>query len=136
MDSLDTKKKVVLNQVFESNLNQFSFQSDTLAKIELQSYKANEMNYKSVSTIDQLAVFSEIYYEDGWNAYIDGQLVPHMRANYVLRSLLIPAGEHDIVFKFEPKVIATGNMISLISYGFLILIPLGWYLRERKKKVA
>ena len=136
LDSLDTKKKVVLNRVFESNLNEFSFQSDTLAKIELQSYKANEMNYKSVSTIDQLAVFSEIYYEDGWNAYIDGQLVPHMRANYVLRSLLIPAGEHDIVFKFEPKVIATGNMISLISYGFLILIPLGWYLRERKKKVA
>jgi uncharacterized membrane protein YfhO len=136
LDSLDAKNKVVLNRVYESDIKGMRFERDSLAEIVLLSYKANEMNYKSVSKTDQLAVFSEIYYEDGWNAYIDGQLVPHMRANYVLRSLFIPAGGHEIVFKFEPKVIATGNMISLISYGFLILIPLGWYLRERKKKVA
>ena len=136
LDSLDSKREVVLNRIFVPNLKRESFETDSLAKISLQSYKANDMHYKSFSNTDQLAVFSEIYYKDGWNAYIDGQLVPHMRANYVLRSLLIPAGEHDIVFKFEPKVIATGNMISLISYGLLIFIPLGWYVKDRNKKVA
>ena len=136
LDSLDTKNSVVLHRNFEPNLKGGRFEKDSLDNIALVSYKANEMNYKFVSKTDQLVVFSEIYYEDGWNAYIDGVLTPHMRANYVLRSLLVPAGEHDIVFKFEPKVIATGNMISLVSYGFLILIPLGWYLKERKKKVA
>jgi len=133
LDSLKTKTTVVMNREFESGLNGFNFVNDSLAKIELVSYKANEMNYKSSSTTDQLAVFSEIYYKDGWNAYIDGQLMPHIRVNYVLRSLKIPAGEHDIVFKFEPKVIATGSMISLISYGLLLLIPLAWFLKERKK---
>ena len=136
LDSLKTKIKVVMNREFESDLNGFNFMNDSLSKIELLSYKANEINYKSSSATDQLAVFSEIYYKDGWNAYIDGQLMPHIRVNYVLRALRIPAGDHDIVFKFEPKVIATGSMISLISYGLLILIPLAWFLKERKKKKA
>jgi hypothetical protein len=57
-----------------------------------------------------------------------------MRANYVLRAAVIPAGNHELVFKFEPQVIQTGRNISLISYGLLLLIPLGWYFKERKTK--
>ena len=92
------------------------------------------MTYKTASQTEQLAVFSEIYYKDGWNAYVDGEEIPHMRANYVLRAAVIPAGNHELLFKFEPKVIKTGRNISLISYGLLLLIPLGWYFKERKKK--
>ena len=136
LDSLSTKTKVVINREFEKELSGFDFEKDSLASIELLSYKANEIKYKSSSRTDQLAVFSEIYYKDGWNAYLDDQLLPHIRVNYVLRSLKIPAGKHDIVFKFEPKVIATGNMISLFSYALLILIPLAWFLKIRKKKEA
>ncbi len=136
LDSLRTKTKVVINREFEQELKDFDFVKDSLASIELLSYKANEIKYKSSARTDQLAVFSEIYYKDGWNAYLDNQLLPHIRVNYVLRSLKIPAGEHDIVFKFEPKVIATGNMISLFSYALLILIPLAWFLRIRKRKEA
>ena len=74
-----------------------------------------------------------MYYKNCWNAYIDGQLVSHIRANYVLRAMMIPKGEHSILFKFEPKVIETGNKITLVSYALFILIPLGWYVRDRKK---
>ena len=111
-----------------------NIKKDSTASIVLSSYKANEMVYKTASQSDQLAVFSEIYYRDGWNAYLDGKMIPYMRANYVLRAALIPEGSHELIFKFEPEVIQTGNMISLVSYGLLLLIPLGWYFKEKKKK--
>jgi uncharacterized membrane protein YfhO len=90
------------------------------------------MVYETNTTSDQLTVFSEIYYKEGWNAYLDDELIPHMRVNYVLRAAVVPEGKHTLVFKFEPEVIQTGSIISLISYGLLLLIPLGWYLKTRK----
>jgi len=134
LDSLDTKSKVVLERKYEPEVGKARFELDSTASIELTSYKANEMSYRTSTSLDQLAVFSEMYYEDGWNAYLDGQLVPHMRANYVLRAMLIPKGKHDIVFKFEPKVIETGSVVSLISYALFLLIPVGWLLIRRKRK--
>ena len=85
---------------------------------------------------NQFAVFSEIYYKDGWNAYIDGEYVNHIRVDYVLRGLEIPAGKHTIEFKFEPSVIQTGSTISLVSYVLLLLIPIGWLFIEKKKNVS
>ena len=136
LDSLKSKSGVILERKYENALGKTVFEKDTTASIRLTSYKANEMRYTVSAASDQLAVFSEIYYKDGWNAYLDNKLVPHMRANYVLRALVVPKGEHELVFKFEPRVIQTGNMISLISYGLLILIPLGWFIRERQKKTV
>jgi hypothetical protein len=132
LDSLDTKTVTVISRDFEKVLGLKNPVKDSTASIELVSYKANEVEYRTKSIHDQLAVFSEIYYENGWNAYVDGQLVPHGRANYVLRALVIPKGEHAILFKFEPKVIENGNNITLVSYALFILIPLGWYIRDRK----
>ena len=80
------------------------------------------------------AVFSEIYYKDGWNAYINGKLTPHFRVNYVLRGMQIPAGNNEIVFKFEPEVIQKGGLISLGSYALLLLITIGWLFYDDKKK--
>ena len=135
LDSLDTKNEVVVRSEFKNQLKDFQFQKDTLAAIDLVNYKANEIAYESYSAVDQIAVFSEIYYEDGWNAYIDDKLTSHFRANYVLRGMLIPKGKHTIVFKFEPRVIEQGSMFGLISYGLLILISLVWFLKYRKEKV-
>ena len=132
LDSLDTKKTAVLSRDFEKVLGLQTPVKDSTAQIELVSYKANEIEYRSKSAHDQVAVFSEMYYKNGWNAYLDGQVVPHARANYVLRALMIPKGAHSVVFKFEPKVIETGNSITLVSYALFILIPLGWYVRDRK----
>ena len=107
---------------------------DSLASIYLTNYQANELKYESSSSSDQFAVFSEIYYKDGWNAYIDGQLTEIYQVDYVLRGLKIPAGKHTIVFRFEPIIIKKGNTITLISYAFLLLIPIGWILYTKKIK--
>jgi len=133
LDSLDTRITAIIERRFEKELSGLKSVKDSTAHIELVSYKANEIEYKASTAEDQLAVFSEMYYKNGWNAYIDGKLSEQVRANYVLRALVIPKGAHQIVFKFEPKVIETGNNITLVSYVLFILIPLGWYIRDRKK---
>jgi len=134
LDSLNTKEVAIVSTNFKENLNGFTFQKDSTASIEVTNYKANEITYRSKTTTNQLAVFSEMYYKNGWNAYVDGTLTPHFRANYVLRAMQIPKGEHEIVFKFEPTVIKTGNTITLTSYALLLIIPLGWFFMEKRKK--
>ena len=133
LDSLLTKKTAVINEKLLSNTVSFSEELDSLATISLAEYSLNALTYYSNSTKDEFAVFSEIYYKDGWNAYIDGELKSHLNVNYVLRGLEIPAGKHSIEFRFEPKIIQTGSTISLISYVFLLLIPLVWFFYDKKK---
>jgi uncharacterized membrane protein YfhO len=99
----------------------------------LTNYALDHLIYESSAKENQFAVFSEIYYKDGWNAYINGELKPHSRVNYVLRGMEVPAGNNTIEFRFEPKVIQTGGTISLISYVFLLLIPFGWFFYEKRK---
>ncbi|WP_139924762.1 YfhO family protein [Hymenobacter sp. DG01] len=104
------------------------------SSIALTKYTPNELTYRANAAQDGLVVFSEIYYEDGWNAYLDGKPVPHIRANYVLRALPVPAGTHTIEFKFEPSEYALGNTISLVSSVLLIVALLGalyYALRHR-----
>jgi len=135
LDSLNTKRTAVLNTDYEDLLTGFQLRKELDSQIELVSYAPNEMRYRSVSESEQLAVFSEMYYKRGWNAYIDGELTPHFRVNYVLRALRIKGGEHEIVFKFEPGVIQLGNRVTLVSYFLLLLIPGAWYLIDRKRDV-
>ncbi len=134
LDSLPTKIIAVINQNTLNNPIKFSRELDSLSSIKLKEYSLNFLTYESFSTQDEFVVFSEIYYKDGWNAYLDGELKPHNSVNYVLRGIEIPAGNHIIEFKFEPKVIQTGSTISLISYGLLLLIPIGWFFFDIKKK--
>ena len=94
--------------------------------IILTSYKANELIYKSSASTDRVALFSEIYYPAGWQAYIDGNPVDHFRANYVLRGLQIPAGEHEIRFHFRPDSYIRGNRVSLAGSLLLLLISAGY----------
>ena len=133
LNRLNTKTAVTISSSFTSEI-QNSYLMDSLASIYLTNYQANELKYESSSSSDQFAVFSEIYYKDGWNAYIDGQLTEIYQVDYVLRGLKIPAGKHTIVFRFEPIIIKKGNTITLISYAFLLLIPIGWILYTKKIK--
>ena len=136
LDSLNTKKIAVLRDHNSYGFQDLKkFDTDSLATIKLTKYSLNELNYESISNQNEFAVFSEIYYKDGWNAYIDGELKPHFNVNYVLRGLEIPAGKHVIEFRFEPKVIQTGSSIALISYVLLVLIPVGWFFYDKKKEI-
>ncbi|MDC1162532.1 YfhO family protein [Tenacibaculum sp.] len=132
LDSLKTKVNAVYRAISSKmEINEFPMGIDSTGTIELNKYTINELTYTSSANKEQFAVFSEIYYKDGWNAYIDGKLTPHYRVNYVLRGLIVPKGKHNIVFKFEPTVITKGNRITLMSYAMLLLIPIGWLVRNK-----
>jgi hypothetical protein len=84
----------VIDRKFENDLAGKTFHKDPQGKIELKSYAPNKLVYQSNSPSEQLAVFSEIYYPAGWIATIDGKVAPYFRANYILRSMVVPAGSH------------------------------------------
>jgi len=141
LDSLSTKKSAVLsyNLRDQSYVNEVAklkarYIVDSIASITLDEFKPNFLKYRSKNLNDGFAVFSEVYYKQGWQAYIDGEVVPHMRVNYVLRGLPIPSGNHVIEFKFEPKVIKTGSAIALASSLFMILLIIGGLVYLVKKK--
>jgi len=115
---------------FEDYLEVKNYTADSMASISLISYLPNHMVYESVANTDQFCVFSEIYYKDGWNAYINGELVPHIRINYVLRGMKVPSGNHNIEFKFEPTIFKRGEAISFASSILLILLVLGVFVYE------
>jgi hypothetical protein len=109
-----------------------TYQKDSLAIIELTKYDPKRMEYKAKTNTKQLAVFSEIHYPKGWQAFIDGNPVDHIRVNYILRALEIPAGEHEIVFEFKPKSYYTGRQIALASSFVLLIFIVTVLVRELK----
>ncbi|MDO7848717.1 YfhO family protein [Hymenobacter sp. M29] len=106
--------------------------------IALTNYSPDELKYRYNATHAGVVVFSEVYYADGWQAYIDGKPAPHFRADYVLRAMQVPAGAHTIDFKFEPKSYAVGNAVSLASSIALLLalVGAGVYVARRKTDPA
>lgn len=136
LEHLNTKKVAVFNM----QLHRDKFRNarlkrnmDTTGKIQLREYKPNYIKYISESKKEGLAVFSEIYYEKGWNAYVDGEKTNHFPVNYVLRGMMLPEGVHTVEFKFEPEVIKTGSTITLISGVGMLLLLIGGVYFERKK---
>ena len=110
---------------------------DSLAQIRLVDYRPNYLKYESSNGNDGFAVFSEMHYPSGWNAFIDGEPQEHYKVDYALRGMKVPAGQHEIEFKFEPEVVATGSQISLaanVLLGLIIIGGLGYTLFPRKKE--
>ncbi len=133
MNNFNPTTTAIVDKRFSKEL--FKFTKDTTAKINLTSYKPNHLTYTTTNKSNQLAIFSEIYYDKGWNAYIDGKPTTHFRANYILRAMKIPSGKHTIEFKFEPKSWQIGSIISLTSSIILIIsLILIIYLEFFKKK--
>jgi len=126
LNNLNPAETAVIDKRFEKYISGKQFTKDTQGSLQLTDYKPNYLKYEVKANSEQLAVFSEIYYDKGWNAYIGGEKVPHFRVNYVLRGLTVPAGNHVIEFKFEPHSYYLGNKVSLASSILLLLIIAGY----------
>ncbi len=117
-------ENLAMTALTTESIPQREFVLDSLSSISLVAHKANELRYKTSVSSAAFAVFSEMHYPHGWQAYIDEVEVPHYRVNYALRGLIIPSGQHDVVFRFEPDVIARGTRIQLAGYGIFVLLIL------------
>jgi hypothetical protein len=115
----------IIDKRFESDLKGFSPSVNGNSKISFDSYSPDILKYHYSAASDQLAVFSEIYYPKGWNAYIDGKKTSHFRADYVLRAMILPTGDHQLEFRFEPRSYYTGQKVSLAASLLTILLTLG-----------
>jgi len=135
LDTLKTKTTAITHRDFQSQLSSNSFVVDSIASIKLIDAKPNYMYYETENTNKGLAVFSELYYPYGWNAYINDRPVEHFRANYALRALMVPEGFNKIEFKFEPEVVQKGSSIALASSVLLLLLLIGGIAFRLKSKV-
>jgi hypothetical protein len=126
LNGVNLRQTVVVSDSFKVRIGEVSENAlDSSAQIKLTQYEPNHLIYSSLSNTDAVAVFSEIFYDKGWKITIDGKPVEQARANYVLRALKVPAGNHKIEFVFEPATFETGQTIaylcSLILYLSLAL---------------
>lgn len=130
---IDSKQLAIVNEQDRGYFRDKLLAKDSTAFITLSKYKANEIELKTQSKTPQLAIISEIYYPHGWKMLVDGDEVPYIKANYLLRAVHIPEGKHTIRMVFEPKVIETGKIISMIAFGvFCILSIFGIFYSYKK----
>lgn len=134
ISSFDPKKVMVVHQEFKPLIDVRKIGYDGNAFIRLTEYHPDRLTYEYSSGRDALAVFSEIWYDKGWNAYVDGEKIPYFRADYILRAAQLPGGNHKLEFKFEPASYYTGETISLIA-SILLVLGLGYaiYSESRRK---
>jgi hypothetical protein len=127
-------KEAVINNIFKDQVPSTFFPVTDNEKIELVSYQPDELIYKYSAKEKKLVVFSEIYYPAGWKCYIDGKESKYFRTDYVLRGMVVPAGDHEIKFAFKPLSYIVGNKISLASSVVLILMLAGYFATKIKMK--
>lgn len=139
MNALDnfTPRDTAVLAVSDQNRATAPAPTDSAATITLLKHDNDQMVYRSNNTANGFGVFSEIFYDRGWKAYIDGKETPIIRTNYVLRGLNIPAGQHEIRFEFRPASYYTGETIGMIAniLIFLVLIAAGVQVYRRNKAV-
>ncbi|WP_127845166.1 YfhO family protein [Psychroflexus aestuariivivens] len=133
LDTLSMKETAIVESE-DFTIQNKAFSTSEESQIELVDYAENELKYNYSSENKTFAVFSEIYYPNGWQAFIDGKPAQHLRVNYVLRGMPLPAGDHEITFKFQPQLINYGGKISLFSSILLLIVILGGLYKTWKDK--
>ena len=138
VNKINPAAQAVIDVRFKNQVTNASYPVAPGDTIMLTSYKPNELIYKYSSKGERLAVFSEIYYPAGWKAFIDGAEKSYFRTDYVLRGMVVPAGNHEIKFVFRPASYYTGNTVSLASSIIFILLIAGYTgytIRSKPKAV-
>jgi len=138
ISSFDPSKEAFVHEEFKSKIDEKRLGLANNASIKLTSYHPDKMEYEYSAPNDVFAVFSEVYYEKGWKAYVDGEEVPILRADYILRALQLPGGNHKVEFVFDPETVKISSIISLIGSIILVLGFIGgiFLTYRRKQKVA
>jgi hypothetical protein len=138
LDSTDVAHIAIVENKFRNQIKEAPV-ADSGAFIKMDENLNDQIFYTFHSTKPQVAVFSEVYYPHGWNAYIDGKKADYFKSDYLLRAMYIPAGDHKIEFKFEPASYTTGRMVSVIGTLIVVLIVIGsviFYVRKKRKPDA
>lgn len=137
LKDFNSKTQAVVNTSEYPELTKLRYSVDSLARIDLVDYRPNNITYTTNNPNDGFAVFSEMHYPSGWQAFIDGAPQEHYRVDYALRGMKVPAGQHNIEFRFEPEVVETGSQITLAAnalLGLIIVGGIGFTLFRRKKE--
>jgi hypothetical protein len=135
LDNFNPSTTAIVQESFKKDIPT-GLQWDTAATIKLVKNENDVVTYQYNAATPQFAVFSEVYYDRGWKAYIDEKETPIIKTNYVLRGLMVPAGSHNIVFRFKPTSYTTGKNVTLISQLVLLLLLIAGLWYESRKKVA
>jgi hypothetical protein len=129
LDSINVRDTAIIENSFKDKIP-FPPVKETTASIRLIENLNDKISYSFKSKANQFAVFSEIYYDKGWNAFIDGKPAPYCKVDYVLRGMAVPAGDHTIEFRFEPKSYLIGNRLSIwagiVTYLLMIGVLVTW----------
>jgi hypothetical protein len=133
LQNMDTRNEAVVNESFSKAFSTSG--KDSLDSVHLLEYSPNKLTYESKSKNAGAIVFSEIYYPKGWICTVDGQPVETAQVNFVLRGIQVPAGKHEIVWSFEPKVWKTSTQLSGLGSGLMLLMLLGGIFIERKNRM-
>jgi hypothetical protein len=130
LGEIDPARTALVDERFRTELGEVRAMADPSATVTLDDYRTNELSYTVRSAQGGLVVFSAIWYGTDWVATIDGKEVPHARADYVLRALAVPAGEHQVVFRVRSTAYATSQGVALVASILVLLFALGMAVKE------
>ena len=134
LDNFNPKDTAIVQEAYKSSIP-FMPQFDSTASVKLIKNDNDVITYSFNAATNQFAVFSEVYYDAGWKAWIDGKAAPIVKADYVLRGLAVSPGNHSIVFKFEPQGYIKGRKItSIFTYLLIALVAIGIFMEWRNMK--
>jgi hypothetical protein len=125
LGNTDLSRVAIVDKRFEAMVTENLKHEEASGTVELTEYRPNHMRYEVSLDQSSLVVFSDIYYEGGWKASIDGEPVPHLRANYILRALPVDAGTHIVEFEFVFEPFEKGEKVSLAGSILVLLVLLG-----------
>ena len=124
-NAFQPKHTAVIRATFKGDMGNYTVGKDSLATVRLTKYGLDDIFFTSSNSKDGLAVFSDIYYSKGWKAFVDGKETAIIKADYVLRAIKVPAGQHKIEFHFHPESFYKGKSVAMISSILLVLLCLG-----------